>query len=214
MMTRWQATLGSVVSAAAILLLVNAPTHALMVKRSVGERVQEADYIVAGTVTEQASHWHPRHAMLVTDVTLRITEDIKGPQDETPPSTIIVRVPGGQRGNVRMLVSDVPRFEPSQRHLLFLKASSTPGRCRIVHGSEGAVRLITDPVSGQEIIDPEAAQSLVQDFRLLPATRGFAVSTAAQPTAAVPLTLAECRRQLKALVQSTASQTISTPDGR
>ena len=141
-------------------LALQPSVSALMIKRSLIERVQEADYIVVGTVVSQESRWHERLALLYTEATIRVTEALKIPRGETSPSELVIRVPGGQKGNRLMRVSEMPTFHPAERTLVFLRKGRA-GTCRVVSGTHGAFRLITDPTLGEDAVANEARAFLV-----------------------------------------------------
>jgi hypothetical protein len=155
---------------------------ALLVKTSLAERVQEADYIVTGTVTAQESHWDQPRALIYTDVTIRVEETLKAPATEAPPSELVARIPGGRVGTLVMQVSDIPTFQLLERAVVFLRQSQTAGLCHVVAGTAGTFRLVTDPVSHQEVVVNEAGEFLVdlkaQRFERQPAPE--AKVTAAQ----------------------------------
>ena len=191
--------LGLVAVASLELMLIvglSIPSEAMMVKRPLAERVREADYVVAGTVVSRQSRRHPSRAMVWSDFTIRVEEAMKLPGGETAPSTVGVRVPGGRMGRWIVRVSDVPVFEPSQRVILLLRASRVAGLCHVVSGSDGAFRVLRDPVSQQEVVANEAGE-LLMDVD----ARRVAPALVAQPSA---VTLPRFRQHLRELVNETS----------
>ena len=80
---------------------------------------EEADKIVLGTVGVRSSHW-TGESRIYTEVVVTPDVTLKG-EDSAP---VLVQLPGGIIGDVRMEVSDSPELLHGERVLLFLKRSN------------------------------------------------------------------------------------------
>jgi len=108
-----------------------------------GDLADRADAValvrVAGVETA------PVAGMPATDVLVEVERLVQG---SVPGSSILVRVPGGARGNVGFKIWGAPEFRPGDRALLFLVAQSD-GTYRILHLMLGAFREV--PGNGRTI---------------------------------------------------------------
>jgi hypothetical protein len=111
--------------------------------------VADADAIVYAEVIERASRWERRGTknVIITDVTLRVREVLKGQSD----SIRVVRVLGGTVGNVTQQVVGAPLFIVGDRDVLFLKRGAISpvvglyhGRFRVVEGHNGVGEYIAN----------------------------------------------------------------------
>jgi len=73
--------------------------------------VEKADRIVIARVTGMDSHWNDDQTLIVTDVTGEISEVLKGDVAE---SRLALQIPGGQVGDIRLVVLDTPSFAAGQ----------------------------------------------------------------------------------------------------
>ncbi|MBI4356225.1 MAG: hypothetical protein HY597_07275 [Candidatus Omnitrophica bacterium] len=145
------------------------PAWALMVERTLPERVQEADVIAAGTVVSQRSYEQPFHGirMFYTEVTIQVDRFAKGGAGAAGPATVVLRVPGGTVGTERMTVSDMPTFQQGERVVVLGKRLNAQ-RSRLVNGRLGKFRLVRDPQSKLEMVMSDIGQPLsVTDLQAL-----------------------------------------------
>lgn len=92
-------------------------TFAQVEELSLEELTHKASTILIGKVIGFSSRWNDEQTLILTDVTISVSEYIKG--DEGPQITIAV--PGGTVGDLHLEVSDTPTFAIGQEVLLFLK---------------------------------------------------------------------------------------------
>lgn len=92
------------------------------------ELVRVADSVVLADVESARSEWSSDGKTIYTFVTLAVRECWKG----TPVERVIVRVPGGQIGALKLHVSEAPTFVVGERTMTFLKSVSLPGGTTIV----------------------------------------------------------------------------------
>jgi len=93
--------------------------QALMIKLSLHRLTIEADAIVLGEVENIRCEWSLDKQIILSVVTLRIHEILKG--DFYNPE-IFIQYPGGTLGDISLRVSDMPTFQSSEKVLVFLKS--------------------------------------------------------------------------------------------
>lgn len=83
--------------------------------------VQQADFVVRGTVKSVTSEWRDQngHRNIVTFVTIDVTETIAG----TPPSPLVLQMLGGKIGDRRMIVQGAPAFTVGDEYILFIRGN-------------------------------------------------------------------------------------------
>lgn len=115
-----------------------------------------ADVIAIGRVVDSRSVWEGR--ILVTQVTVRIEETLKGGAGET----IVVTLPGGIDANrripVAMTYAGAPTLQPGERTFLFLdRDDENADRLTVVGFSQGKFSIAVEP-SGTEIVERDLTQ--------------------------------------------------------
>ena len=96
---------------------------AAMVKLSLPQLTSQADVIVRGTVTSQASAWNAQRTAIYTDVTVAVEEAVKG----SPAATVTFRIAGGVVGDVGMRTSNDPVFQDGEQVIVFLSTQGAAG---------------------------------------------------------------------------------------
>lgn len=94
---------------------------ALMIRKSVEELTYEADSIMIGKVTGMESRWNEDRTLIYTYVTISARDYVKKLSNIGESEEIIVRMPGGEVGDIGLKVSDMPEFREGEEVLLFLK---------------------------------------------------------------------------------------------
>jgi hypothetical protein len=92
---------------------------ALMLKMSTPELTQQADAIVRGKVRNLKSEWDPERRFIWTLVTISVSHSIKGNSPEK--QDIVVKIPGGEVGDIGQKTEDAPTFTAGEEVLLFLQ---------------------------------------------------------------------------------------------
>ncbi len=114
---------------------------------SIPELTRRADVVVIGTVVGSRSHWDRTRSVIVTDVTVRPTEALKG---SVAPPPVTFQHPGGRVGDLVAAVEGVPAFTPGEQVLLFLVRG--PDRdLRLLSLFQGKFSLEHDPASGARV---------------------------------------------------------------
>lgn len=113
--------------------------------------ISDADAIVYSEVIEQNTRWERRgtRTLIITDVTLRVREVLKGQSD----AIRTIQILGGTIGDVTHRIPGTPRFFVGDRDVLFLKGGRgavSPvmglfhGRFRVVEGANGVGEFIAN----------------------------------------------------------------------
>jgi hypothetical protein len=115
-----------------------------------------ADVIAIGRALDSRSVWEGR--VLVTQVTVRVEETLKGGADET----VVVTLPGGIDANRRIPVSmtyaGAPTMHAGERVFLFLaRDDENPDRLTVIGFSQGKFSVNTEP-GGEEIVERDLSQ--------------------------------------------------------
>jgi len=106
----------SVLLSMLVLFAIVGTTYGIVLKKSIEELATESSLIVKGKVVEKKSYWNNAHNRIWTDITIRVSEYIKGKGNPV----ITFRVPGGTVGDTTLYVSDAPRWNVGEEVILFL----------------------------------------------------------------------------------------------
>ena len=104
-----------------------------MEKIAFADLVSGADRIVVGEVVSAESAWNAERTSIFTTVRLRVTESAKGSR----PAEVLLRVEGGQVGDIAQSVSGGLSFARGDQVVLFLKAQSVLGGLQGVYPVQG-----------------------------------------------------------------------------
>jgi hypothetical protein len=92
---------------------------ALMLEMSTPELTQQAGAIIRGKVKDMKSEWDPEKRFIWTLVTISVSHSIKGNSPEK--QDVVVKIPGGEVGNIGQKTEDAPIFTTGEEVLLFLQ---------------------------------------------------------------------------------------------
>lgn len=84
---------------------------------------RDADRILVGTVVLTESAWNSDRTAIFTTVRLRVSDAVKG----SKPREVLLRVEGGQVGDIAQAVSGGLSFREGQQVVLFLKGTAVLG---------------------------------------------------------------------------------------
>ncbi len=99
---------------------------ALMVRKSIKELTSQADSILIGEVKEMESRWNEERTLIYTYVTISVSQYTKTLSGVGEVQEIMVKVPGGEVGDMGLKVSDTPQFREGEEVFLFLKMEKLP----------------------------------------------------------------------------------------
>ncbi|GAB4410404.1 MAG: hypothetical protein Kow00123_24010 [Anaerolineales bacterium] len=116
---------------------------AILQPMSLEQLARDADRILVGTVVLTESAWNADKTAIFTTVRLRVGEAVKG----SKPREVVLRVEGGQVGDIAQSVSGGLSFAEGQQVVLFLKGMSVLG------GPQGVYVASGGEVGGQSLAD-------------------------------------------------------------
>ncbi len=100
---------------------IAAPGSALMVKKSLEELTSGADSILIGEVKKIESQWNEEKTLIYTYVTISVSQYTKTLSSVKQVQEIIIKMPGGEVGDIGLKVSDTPQFREGEEVFLFLR---------------------------------------------------------------------------------------------
>lgn len=131
------------------LALTSGSLHAtLVIPAEFREIVTDAGLIVRGTVTDVRS-FVVSGSVIDSVATVAVESLLKGPAE----TFVSVRVPGGEVGRTRYVMSGAPTFRVGQRAVLFLKRGPDAA-WRPIGLTMGVYRVQAEPVTGRAVVQP------------------------------------------------------------
>jgi hypothetical protein len=119
------------------------------------EVVSDASLIVRGRVTDVRSVAVPAGG-IDSIATVAVETVLKGHAD----SFIYVRVPGGELGRSRIVVSGAPTFRNGQRAVFFLRPSAHDSSHRPIGLTLGVYSVKPNPGDGRPVVEPPLVRGL------------------------------------------------------
>lgn len=111
------------------------------------EMSRTATSIVLGTTVKHESVWDDSRTRILTEVTVRVEEHLKG----EPSTETVITVPGGRLGNMIYEVSDMPVFYEGEEVLLFAWQHPT-GKNLVLGGEQGKLDVVEDVATGRRTV--------------------------------------------------------------
>jgi hypothetical protein len=121
---------------------------------------KNADVILTGQVILRQSEWTENKTKIITHVTLKIDEYLKGINTG---NNVVVICPGGEVGDTGELYSHMPVFTDNENVLLFLKKSNNNQGYVVLNGREGKIILYDDDVTGDKITSASVKLSTIKN---------------------------------------------------
>ena len=118
--------------------------------------------IVIGQVEETRVHWNQAHTKILTDVTVRVSESLKG----APGERITLTQLGGDLDGFRYAVAGSPLFRPGEEALLFVWRDRQ-GRAQVNGMAQGKFEIGRDAATGERSVQRSATGTAVRDMRTL-----------------------------------------------
>ncbi|OGD20202.1 MAG: hypothetical protein A2W03_13360 [Candidatus Aminicenantes bacterium RBG_16_63_16] len=124
------------------LAAISAGMFGIVQKLSVEQMTQMADSIVLGDVVNLVSQWEDTGAgrNIYTYVTIDANQYIKGSGNRT----VMIKVPGGQVGDITQVVTDTPGFTLGEKTIVFLQQKDFP----VVGWHQGKFTVVGDKILG------------------------------------------------------------------
>lgn len=113
-------------------LVLAGPAEALRIKTTWEEQVDLSKKIIRAQVVAVESYWNPDKTNIDTNITILISEYLKG----NGPREMILKIPGGRVGNKVQWVSDTPQFSVGDDSIIFLEPSG-----QVMGGPDGVFHL-------------------------------------------------------------------------
>ncbi len=140
-----------------LLSILSLSAFGLMVEISLEKLVQDSTDIVTGKVTNKSCKWNEAKTQIVTDVTVTISQAIKGAARDS----IVIEFPGGAITNpdgtgIGMGRSDTPKFEPNEEVFVFLAKDAKTGLFKLTGEFQGKFSVITDKATGKKLVESGA----------------------------------------------------------
>ena len=136
------------------------------------ELVRESHEIVIGEVRGTRSYWDAPRRRMLTDVSVRVTQRLKGRGGDT----VVLTQLGGELDGVRVSVPGAPSFVVGEEALVFVWRDGR-GRAQVDALGQGKFDLRADPTTGEKLVSRPLPGLAIHDLTTL---------EAAPPDRAVP----------------------------
>lgn len=131
-----------------VLVLSTSLAHGTTIRyKNFEDLVDEADGIVVGTVQQIESLYGPND-LIYTFITFNQLEVLNG---EYPQNELLIRIDGGQVGDIGQEIAGTPEFNLRDRVVLFLKGNGS-FMVPFVGWGQGVFQIIQNPTMGAEIV--------------------------------------------------------------
>lgn len=154
--------------AALVPLLVAFPAAATQVVHfDTRALVKTSSDIVIGEVQGQRSYWNDRHTKILTEISVRVSQTLKG----APAQELKLVQLGGEVDGMRYNVPGCPVFRRGEQALLFVWRDAA-GRPQVNALGQGKFELRRDPATGRQVVQrslPGLAAADARSLRAVPA---------------------------------------------
>ncbi len=114
-------------------------SSAQMLKVSADELTKASTFVIHGETTSIRSYWTDDRRYIMTDVTIRVQDTVRGQSS----SETIITVPGGRVGSTLYEVSDMPVFAEGEEVIVFVSRHES-GLNLVVGGSQGMMKVVNN----------------------------------------------------------------------
>jgi hypothetical protein len=118
--------------------------------------------IVIGQVEGTRARWDDSHRKIVTEVTVRVSESLKG----VPAGSLTLTQLGGDLDGFRYAVPGSPLFRPGEEALLFVWRDAK-GRAQVNGLAQGKFEITTDAATGERTVQRALDGLRVREARTL-----------------------------------------------
>jgi hypothetical protein len=162
----------------ALLLLAVTPAARATQVRHLDTRalVRESSDIVIGQIEGATARWNENRSAIVTEVTVRISQTLKGAASER----ITLRQMGGEVDGMRYSIPGSPSFTPGEEALLFVWRDAA-GRPQVDGLAQGKFDIAKDPATGERLVQRSLPGLSIRDAKTL------SVAPVGGPTPRIPL---------------------------
>ena len=124
--------------------------------------VRGSSGIVIGQVQDQRSYWNEERTAILTDVTVSVSDVLKG----DAAGVVTLTQFGGEVGGFRYEIAGSPMFRPGEEVLLFLWRDSR-GRTQVNGLGQGKFDISRDGATGERLLQRAAPGLTIRDARTL-----------------------------------------------
>ena len=128
-------------------LLSQAESKAQVKKMTAKDLTDNSTAVLYGKCTKKRCEWNEKKSIIYTYVTIAPEEYIKGNLG----SEAVIAVPGGQVGNIRYEVSEMPVFTEGEEVMAFIWTNPA-GKNLITGGFQGKMKIEKDSKTGKRFI--------------------------------------------------------------
>jgi hypothetical protein len=148
----------------AVLLLAVAPSVRATQVTHLDTRalVRESSDIVIGQVEGASTHWNENRSAIVTEVTVRISQTLKGAAADR----LVLRQMGGELDGLRYTIPGSPTFRPGEEALLFVWRDAA-GRPQVDGLAQGKFDIAKDPATGERLVQRSLPGLAFRDAKTL-----------------------------------------------
>lgn len=125
--------------------LINSSPFAQNAAQNLEKLTTSSELIIIGNVEKTESHWTDNKTSIVTKVSIKPTEFIKGRES----SELIFTVPGGEIDDIGELYTHMPRFAKNEEVLLFMKQINH--NYQIIGGDSGKITFSRNEKDGRKM---------------------------------------------------------------
>jgi hypothetical protein len=122
---------------------------------------RESSDIVIGTVGAQRVHWNDAHTMILTDVTVQVSQSLKGATGDLTLTQV-----GGEIDGMRYAVEGSPSFVSGEEVLVFAWRDAS-GRAQVDGLAQGKFEIRRDAATGTRMVQRRLPGLEVADVKTL-----------------------------------------------
>lgn len=124
--------------------------------------VRESSAIVIGQIEGSSARWNDNHTMIVTEVTVQVSQTLKGPASQR----LTLRQIGGEVDGLRYSIEGSPNFTPGEEALLFVWRDSA-GNMQVDGLAQGKFDITRDPATGERMVQRSLKGLAIRDAKTL-----------------------------------------------
>ena len=131
--------------------------NAQVIKMSAKDLTDQSTAVLHGKCSKVKSEWNEDRTIIYTYVTVVPDEYIKGNLG----SEVTLTIPGGQVGNIKYEVSDMPFFNEGEDIVAFIWTNPA-GKNLITGGSQGKMKIEKDLKTGKNMVNGSSAEVVTE----------------------------------------------------
>lgn len=136
-----------------LLLLLPNLSRTLMISLDMETLILKAENIIIGKVVGKECRWDKEKTTIYTYTTVSVEEDFIG---DTTGKEVVIKYPGGEVGEIGLVVEDTPQFNVDEEVLLFLENLTEKGEKTehktVVGSFQGKFCIRKNPITGERVV--------------------------------------------------------------